>query len=654
MKKLKIIVSILLLVLVVILSGELYQQYLGNFTNQFYYFSVNNEGDRNNLLSQILTSCQDNGIDVFAYKSSVLSQKNNNITIYATSPMVQLFKDEYNISEGQHSSLFSGDTNIIIKDFSDCLDSNIDSFYFTGTMGQVLAVKADVTENFGTSYVHSDSKVGNEWLVYVIWGVAFVVILLLTWFDIEFSKKEMFVRFSMGASRRMTVLRNILTDSALLVIIFYSITCIYESQFNVGYNKTIVSMIFGTFLILNSVLHCTLFGRNYKQIIYGANISSKMLSNCYVLKSLSLIIAILSLSVNIQLICSNSKYMQMYDYIDQYEDYSFLSVEIDTSNAETVLEKIKLNDAITNNVFCDLYFQDKVALASYAASDDNDNPFVVINKNTQGAQWVKELIQNEDGASVYILVPSRMNQKEIVDFAIESASKLLGDYTQSTFIKTIVYDNTESIFFFESDSSTLHPYGFDKEEQPLVIYLDLTYNESYSTSESNVTNMTVMWSDIMFKISEADIASLTEKYDEIIGISSISVIERCDEYRYMFIRIVALNTIISIFMILLELVIVTTIIRMEYIVNAKEYTVKKILGYSVWQKNKMLFLLNLFSAGIGLFSTVCLSLMFDITAWYFNVIATLLFIGIELVLMICYSRKTENSSVQKVLKGGGL
>lgn len=164
MKKLKIIVSILLLVLVVILSGELYQQYLGNFTNQFYYFSVNNEGNRNNLLSQILSSCRDNGIDVFAYKSSVLSQKNNNITIYATSPMVQLFKDEYNISEGQHSSLFSGDTNIIIKDFSDCLDGNIDSFYFTGTMGQVLAVKSDVNENFGTSYVHSDSKVGNEWL----------------------------------------------------------------------------------------------------------------------------------------------------------------------------------------------------------------------------------------------------------------------------------------------------------------------------------------------------------------------------------------------------------------------------------------------------------------------------------------------------------
>lgn len=654
MKKLKIIVSILLLVLVVVLSGELYQQYLENFTNQFYYFSADDEGNRNDLLTQIISSCQENSIDVFAYKSSVLSPRKNTITIYTTKTMEQCFNEEYNISEGRHSSLFSGDTNIIFEDFMDCLDGNIDSFYFSGTMDEVLSVKSDVSENFSISYVHSDSKVGNEWLVYVIWCVAFVVILLLTWFDIEFSKKEMFIRFSMGASRRKMVLKNILSDSVILAVIFFSVRFIYESQFHVCYSKAVVSVIFGVFLLFNAAIHCTLFGSNYKQIIYGANISTKMLSNCYVLKALSLIVAILSLSVNIQLISSNFKYMQMYNYIDQYEDYSFLSLEIDTSKAETVWEKIKLHDAVTNQVYCDLYFQDKVALSSYAASDSNDNPFIVINQNTQGAEWVKELIQNEEEADIYVIVPSYMNQKELVDFAVESASALYGDYSQNAKIKTIVYDDTESILFFKSNSSALHPYGFDMEEQPLVIYLDLTYNEMYSTTGSYVTNMTVMWSDIMFRVSEEDIVSLTEKYDEITGISAISVSDRCDEYRYMFIRIVALNTIISIFMILLELVIVTTIIKMEYMVNAKEYTVKKILGYSVWQKNKALFLLNLFSAEIGLFTTVVLSLMFDITEWYFNLAATLLFVGVELILMICYSQQTEKASVQKVLKGGGL
>lgn len=653
MKRLKIVVSLLLLILVVILSGELYQQYLGNFTNQFYYFTVGgDDGCREELLSQIVSSCQKNGVDVFSYRPSVLSRVNQTITIYATSTMERRFRDEYNISAGRHISLFSGETNILLEDFADCVENNVEKFYFTGSMEQVLSVKSEIAKSFGVSYVHSEPKVGIEWLIYAVWGVVFAVILLLTWFDVEFSKKEMFIRVSMGASRRTLVLEDILLDSALLTAAFFAVRLLYESRFDVSYNKAAVSLIFGVFLLLNASVHCTLFASNYKQIIYGANISTGMLSNCYVLKALSLIVAVLSLSVNCQFIVSNVRYMRMYGDIDRYEGYSFLSLEVDKTKVEPAREP-ELHDTVASRVFFELYFKDNVALSSFMATDRDGNPFIITNKNAQGTEWIKGLIQNEEKAELYILVPSRLNWEETVSFAVDVASSLYGDYSGSAAIRTVVYDTPERILFFESTDSTAYPYGFDVEESPLIIYLDFVYNETYSVPEGYMPLIT-MWDDIMFHISENDIAHLTGEIDGLMGVSTISVAERCAEYRHMFIRLAALNTILSIFMLLLEFVIVTTIIRMEYTVNAREFTIKKILGYSVWEKNKTIILLNLFSAGIGFFTAATLSLMFHISSWVYDLGAALLLAAAELVLMICYARKTERTSVQKVLKGGGL
>ena len=123
---------------------------------------------------------------------------------------------------------------------------------------------------------------------------------------------------------------------------------------------------------------------------------------------------------------------------------------------------------------------------------------------------------------------------------------------------------------------------------------------------------------------------------------------------FSLLRVVLLNSIISLFLMVLEMVIIVTIIKLEYMVNAKELSIKKILGYSVFHKNRTIFLLNFCGAGISIITMIIVSLMFEITK-----VSTVLLVGtaltvIEAGLIVLNILKLERTNIPKILKGGSL
>ncbi len=651
MKKLKYVVVFFLTLLMVVMSSEFYQLYLGNFTNQFYYFTVSEQDERENLFSVIEQAATSNGADVFAISSATKTAKHSSLTIYATPTMLELLSEKYNIQEGTQKSIFSGNTEIVFEEFVKGAElSSVERFYFTGDMEQVKTIKAIVNRDYASGYIHKEASSNTEWLIYACWGLVLAVGLVLSWFDLQFSKKEIFVRLSMGASRTYIMLKQIVVDTAILSVIFFGIRAVYEHFYMVSYSSLYLLIVFSCFIILNAALYCSLLKINYKEVIYSANINKNMLPNCYVLKVVSLIIAIASLTVNIELIVENSAYLRMYDEINQYEEYSFMSLEIDTSSAETITEGFELAGNIRAEVFCDLYRQNKVALSSYSASDDEDMPFIYTNQNTIGIDKFKAYIGTESNADFYVLYPVDADEldREFIETTVKNG---FGVFSSEANIEWVEYNDRTDILFFDSYTVD-YPFGFEKQNNPIIIYCNFTseaiyYKEYFSGVES-------MHSDIMYRIDESDIEYLYETYDEITNISLTGVVERCDEFKASFMRIVLLNTVISVFMLLLECLIVITLIRMEYAVNLKELIIKKILGYSVWKRNQAVFLLNLFTALIGCMTIVICSLMFNISQWYYAVFSSLIFVGVETVLILYFINKIERTSIQRILKGGGL
>jgi len=684
MKKVKLIISFFALLLVFILSSELFQNYLSTFASQFNYFDLSERTHRKEACSLVEQTAGENGVGVFSVSIFTNTAHSSKIDIYATEIAKQMLMKDYHIKEGLADSLFSGVTQINYKKFSEIADSSsTERYYFTGTIERVRNIRNKVYESYAASYIHKEPNNGVDWLILAVWILIAATLLLLTWFDIQFQKKENFIRVSMGAHCGTLVLKNIIMDMVVLTGVFAGLNITLKQFIYVEYERKNIIIIFLAFLVLNTMLFFTLLDYDYKEVLYGANIQSRTIANCYVLKAVSIMIAIASVSINFGLIFNNMHYLNLYDEIEKYKNFSFISIQADVSSAENTNEKIAIQESIESRVFYDYYFDGKVALATYNFSDKNNRPYLLVNENTTGLENLIEPLNLRDFNGYYIFIPSECeNADDIAENAFESTKYDFESFSENQpGYQTVIYNDDIELLYFDSSEGSLLSFGFETEKKPIMIFLNLKTNgekfENNKESDDTGTktpffhnspvhgmgaknvysdayaNMGRIGQDVMYQLTEQDISELQKEYS-LENVFVTSVTERCEQYRASMLRVVLLNTIISIFMILLEAAIITTIIRMEYVINAKELAIKKILGYSIWSKNKSIFLLNLLAALIGSVTMITAALMFSFVEWHYIVLCAGAIVILELFLIICYISKIERTSVPRILKGGSL
>jgi len=115
-----------------------------------------------------------------------------------------------------------------------------------------------------------------------------------------------------------------------------------------------------------------------------------------------------------------------------------------------------------------------------------------------------------------------------------------------------------------------------------------------------------------------------------------------------------MNSLLSVFMLILALSIMVSAIRLEYRVNAKLLAIRKILGHSVIKKNLFMIILNALTVVIG----TAASLFLSVTAGGFEAAMPccvgLALIIIETLIMIINIEYLEKTNTAKILKGGSL
>ena len=654
MKKAKWIISIFIFLLCFILGSELYQNYLGAFSNQFFYFDVSVVDDRSNLYELLTRSAAEQEMGVFSVDRTTYNARQAAITIYSTDEARTILEKQY-VFEGEKRSLFSGATDIHFQNFSGIInDQSIVRYYFTGTKEQVSALRNTVYNTYATSYIHRENTTGLEWLIGAVWAVSLLFLLLLTWLDIQFQKKEIFLRLSLGSSVWSIIGKNVLADTAVFAGVFALTYCVLDNYAYLGYGLSVALIALIAFCVLNALLYLTLLNYDYKQILYGANINERTLSNSYVLKAVTMIVAIASLSVNVALISENGRYLGYYKDINQYADYGLLHV----SPAMDITADDYNNEfsIIKTDLFLDCYSQNKVGFSLSVAQDIEGVPIVALNTNMGNLIGNQSLLSGLGNYDYHIFVPqdrTNIHSEDSIEFALQTAVSLFGQDINSIQYEVIYYDSTDALYFDFLETSKL-PVGFDKVENPIFVYCTLSDGQ-LSTIIQNTDDLSheSTFNNILFKLTENEVDRIS-KVDGLKEVSYTSLVDQCGQYKSSLFRIVLLNSIISLFLMMLEMVIIVTIIKLEYMVNAKELSIKKILGYSVFHKNRTIFLLNLFGAGISIITMIIVSLMFEITK-----VSTVLLVGIALTvieagLIIFNILKLERTNIPKILKGGSL
>lgn len=591
---------------------------------------------------------------VFSVDRTTNNARQATITIYSTDS-ARIVLDEQYVFEGEKRSLFSGTTDICIQDFSGIInDRSIVRYYFTGTKEQVTALRDTVYNTYATSYIHRENTTGLEWLIGAVWAVSLLFLLLLTWLDIQFQKKEIFLRLSLGSSVWQIIGKNVLADTAVFAGVFALTYCILDNYVFLGYGLPVAFIAVIAFWGFNALLYLSLLKYDYKQILYGANINEHTLSNSYVLKTVTMIVAIASLSVNVALISENGRYLGYYKDIDQYADYGLIHVsptmDITADDYNNEFSIIK------TNLFLDCYAQNKIGFSLSFSQDIEGVPIVALNTNMSNLIGNPSLLSALGNCDYHVFVPqdrTKIHGHDNIEFALQTAVSLFGQDINSIQYEVIYYDNTEVLYFDFLETSKL-AVGFDKVENPIFIYCTLS-DKQLNTIIQNTDDLSheSSFNNFLFKLTESEI-DLISKVDGLKEVSYTSLVEQCGQYRSSLLRVVLLNSIISLFLMMLEMVIIVTIIKLEYMVNAKELSIKKILGYSVFHKNRTIFLLNLCGAGISIITMIIVSLMFEITK-----VSTVLWVGmalsvVEAGLIVVNILNLEQTNIPKILKGGSL
>ena len=666
MKKIKYTSCLIVFLLCFILSNEMFQNYLCTFTNQFYYIDI--DTDKRKELYDIMNQLSEKSFPkAFAVSVDIGNYKSVSVSIFSDDDQFEEISEKTDIKEGIYNSILSGNTNVNRKDFSGIIPrSDIVRFYFDASMEEMEQIHFLINRYTATSYVHKEDRSGLEWIQNCIWVIPFLFLLLLTWFSVQFDKKRNFLKISLGASRTSIILRFVISDTLVLLIIFSVMYLILRQYIYIDYHIKSLRVTFAVFLIINGMLPLTVLKTDYKEIIYGANLNQSLLSNCYLMKALTLIVTIASISVNLYLITGNIRYLQYYPIIEDCDEQYFINFIPDYNyykskegreelgGMDENADKMEINYMLKNRICLDYLYEDKIKYSEIYVSDDNGNTVIFTNDTSMLTDAaLKDKIRTDYDFTVLIPddFPSNLCSEKISGSL--GGRMLLPEGSYTYYFDT--YDfNSKVIYMNIQENGTESGYGFDIIECPAIIFCNLNGQKMREIHDQfdipAVKYFGLELCTIRFLTDEDELKS---KYN-IIDLSAAEVPKQFSTIKNRLMRIVLLNTVISAFMLSLEMFLTVIIIRFEYMINARSLSVKKILGYSLVKNNISIFELNLFASFIGMITNLISCLMFRISVWYIAVITAIALFALENFVSVWYIQKFERVNTAKILKGGSL
>lgn len=650
MKYVKFFITLIIILFCFTLNSELYQSHLQSFSNQYYYIEIEND-DRDFTCSLAESTAKKYNQNVFCVERKNIDAFHSEVTVYASPNTEKKVLVDENIVQIIAGSVFSGTTKITIRPFEDVANnSNITRYYFTGSKDSVVSIRQHINENMSTSYVHKENVSIIEPLTYAIWLISYVFLLLLTWMDIQFGKKACFLKVSMGSSIDGILFKNIVIDLVVYSSFFAAVFFGLKNTFFVSYKLKFVCLSFLVFMLLNSVLYFSLKKRNYKEIMYGANISSKLLSNTYIIKALVMVMLIVSLSFNAIMVKKDVEGLLSYKAIENLDGYNTLSVTLKNSQLDNDVDAY---EQLEKEVFIEAYIKGKVLL-SLPLYRPGEPPVILLNEKAthQVVSNPEIFTQHEEDFVVYV-PEDKVSEYTDEDIKTKAESAALSIFGLEKYSYSRITYSHAKVATFDLDESPKFPLGFEVTSDPLIVLCNISPDKVTQLLNENVINPEVYYKDMILQTDDISFLS-DEVVSNIKDYHFNGVLEQCNQYKGALSRAAFINSVLSLFLLVLSILLITVIVRMEYMINAKEIALKRIFGYSIIGRNSAVIMLNVFTVLIGFITGVILSRMYSLFS-----VSTLCYISLavfilDTVLILINMAVAENKNTAHILKGGSL
>ena len=489
-----------------IFSGEFFQYYLNTYTSQFSYIDIteNEMNSQAEIQNEIYHLAEKYNIEVLQTERKNGSGRAISLTVYSTDEAFEKLKTEYSVSPNIYKALFLGTTKVDFADFKDKkLLGETERYYFIGEQRQIQSIRENIKNDYACSFIKNETEHAYPYLVLLIWAVVGVLFLILTWLDIHFQKKENFVLISLGKPIRQIILKNVFIDFLTFSLIFSVLFALLGRFVYLGYEIKNIVLLCAAVLFLNALLYLTLFKMNYKEVLYGANLNERIISDGYVLKSISMILTVVVLSCNAMLISANFKELKRIKTLRNVENYSFLELNpVSLLNLGKDYEETRYG--LINSIYGEL--QNRGCAYSFCGLS-GENDYCIINSDSKFLLNGFDLKTEPDGNSdFYILVPEEIEFSQNADESVYDCIEMYFGSEKALSCEKITYSgNGELLTYDSTDELTL---GVQSFKNPIIIYIN---NPSLKLNCDSST-LSALFSKMLFNISNSEIDTVCEKY----------------------------------------------------------------------------------------------------------------------------------------------
>lgn len=657
MKKIKLAVFGILILMGFLAMGELSILNLDTFQEKYYdtEFYIDNSGrdTTSRAMAEDLCRAGDkHDVDFFTIRYSWDKSYLYDTEIIGTDGAIDHLKKS-GIREGRNRSLFFESQNVTFSSISGEKDiSDITLYYLIGNESdydRICAFKSELVDKYGGGFPkEKDSNLDIPMDTIVVWAVIFAIILALSLYETACMKKEAMIRVLMGEDMLKIFLRSVITDTLSFAALFALMSLILQRVSNVTFKYHWVLCMFIVFLILNAIISTRLLRPDYKRDLASGEGDNSLLAINYVLKAVLTVIAIAVISINCGMIHESLKIYEQKDFFRSHDNCSYYKISYGFDMTS------EINDP-DESLYRDFYAKFQNRSFQYAdLSDyyDMRHPFIVVNRNTfdelsAGYPQLKTLEEKVTSGNVSLLLPS-----DIV-YGTSECEKVM-EMNDGSFFTETEYGSWKKLNYDDGIKVTgIHESGQGYETNSYSDPVILVDNTTYDGSPGSTGYDFYYNYDIMYDIPDKDWQQFVETHD--LDDSNISITNVMDDYSYRWAqskRKLTISAAFTLFILFLELSLIITIIKMEYQFNAAEMAIRKIHGYSLYERNIRLVKETVVSGMTGI---IAASILCRITGADIGIpllaASGLLLIILEIICILVKAGSVENHKIATILKG---
>lgn len=634
MKYIKVLLSCMIILLAMLTSSEIYQNYLSVFIEDFYCVTYYpQEGiTQEKMICDIFEKAREHQLDIFYAEDVIVNWHQETIDLYGDERTQKTLSSQYDILYGQRNSLLTGSCEVRYHNYQQLSKKELakePTYYLIGKYKDMVHYKQELSDTYAGAFPKQDGSRNHHLMqcqLAFVWIMTMLVLGSFTLYESLLRKKENFLRISLGERISVIVLKNIVIDILVYLAAYFLSYVVVRQMTQTASPIPMQREFFLLLCIGNSFIYCNMFFYNVRKVLSGDRVSRTVLYANYVIKTITNVAAILLLSANIVQLYDCAKYYEQRSFYQQYRDYCYVHflTDEDSESLERNFYETYKDQASIISIGKDLYL-----------NESEKSGVIVANKNACSylERCIPDFEYKNMGQSNFILLPEQ--------------SSLSSD--DINYLKGLLQDESTKIVTYKSPVKVIAQ-NVRRSEQSEWVKNPVIVCQMQEKGSNTLWN----FDELLIRIDQKQMKefSARENYEDAYVLENV-----WENYTYHWNqkkRTVLLNVVMLLIVCGFQCLINIAIVRMEFQVNAIQLAIQKILGYSVWQRNRKMIGITLAIYVMSVLAGIVLAWWYPLPKIAFLLLGNGILFVLDLITILFFIWRQEKLQLVKILKGGSL